>query len=341
MTSDTRSVDPMATLTATMRAFALDAFGEAGTIRELPVPEPGEGEVLVRVRAAGVGTTDLAVMAGFMAAYFEHTFPLVPGIDASGVVERVGTGVTEYRAGDEVFGYARSPVYGRGTFAEFTVLDVGAVQSRPASLTYEQAAVIAHASLTALAAVDAAAPTHGHRVVLLGATGGVGSYATQLLTEAGASVIAVTRGEYAKYARSLGAADVIDYNKTPPAEVVSTSDPDGIDALLDFAGIPDLSASMAPLVRSGGRVISIVMPPDVEGLAARGVTGLLVARTAAEHRLPEITSRIAAGEIKLPAIKAFPFDEVSAALELQATRHVRGKLVLVHSTDPRTPSSGG
>jgi NADPH2:quinone reductase len=151
----------------------------------------------------------------------------------------------------------------------------------------------------------------------------------------------VTRGEYAKYARSLGAADVIDYTRTQPADAVRASDPNGIDALLDFAGIPDLSSSVAPLVRSGGRVISIVMPPDAEGLAARGVTGLLVARTAAEHRLPEITSRIAAGEIKLPAIKVFPFDEVGAALELQATRHVRGKLVLVHSTDPGTSSSGG
>jgi NADPH2:quinone reductase len=329
MTSDARTVDPMATETATMRAFALDAFGEAGSIRELPVPEPGEGELLVRVRAAGVGTTDLAVIAGWMAAYFEHTFPLVPGIDASGVVERVGPGVTEYRAGDEVFGYARGPVFGRGTFAAFTVLDVGAVQSRPASLTPEQAAVIAHASLTAVAAVDAAAPAQGHRVAILGATGGVGSYATQLVAEAGASVIAVTRGEYADYARSLGAADVIDYTQTQPADAVRASDPAGIDALIDLAGIPDLSSSMPALVRSGGRVVSVVLPPDTDGLAARGVTGLLAMRTTVEDRFPEIASRIVAGEIKLPAIKAFPFDEVAAALQLQATRHVMGKLVLV------------
>ena len=315
--------------TATMRAFAIDEFGKPGSVRDLPVPEPGEGEVLVRVKAAGVNATDLAVMAGWMTEYFQHNFPLVPGIDASGVVAKVGPGVEGYSEGDEVFGYARGPAFGRGTFAPFTVLDVGAMQRKPPSLTHEQAAVISHGSLTATAAVAAAELGEGKRVVILGATGGVGSYATQLAAAAGASVIAVTLGEHADYARGIGATDVIDYTMTDPAEAIRKSDPDGIDALIDLVGLPELSASMAALVHSGGRVVSIVMPPDVAGLAERGVTGVLTSRWATEDQFPDVVSKIADGRLKLPPIQTFAYDDLTTALGLQATKHVRGKLAIV------------
>jgi NADPH2:quinone reductase len=312
-----------------MRAFAIDGFGQVGSIRELPDPVASEGEVLVRVKAAGLSTTDIAIIAGFMKDYFEHRFPLVPGIDVSGVVERVGPSVDGYQEGDEVYGFVQRPVFGLGTFAERVALPVGGIQRKPASLSPEQSAVIAHCALTAAAVVDAAAPRPDDRVVLLGATGGVGSYATQLATSAGAHVIAVTRGEYADYARSLGAADVIDYTATGPVEVVRERYPTGIDALIDLVGIPDLTSGLAGLVHSGGRVVSVIMPPDVEGLAARGVEGMLTTRLSAEHRFPEIAARIAEGEIRLPEIQTFPFEEVGAALELQATRHVKGKLAVV------------
>ena len=312
-----------------MRAFAIDGFGQLGSIRELPEPVPGEGEVLVQVRAAGVSTTDLAVMAGMLKDYLEHRFPLVPGIDASGVVERVGPGADGFQEGDEVYGFVQRPVMGLGTWAERVALPVGGIERKPASLSHEQAAVIAHGALTAAAAMDAAAAGPGDRLVLLGATGGVGSYATQLATTAGVHVIAVTRGDYADYARSLGAADVIDYAPTDPVEAVRERYPDGIDVLIDLAGIPELSSGFAELVHSGGRVVSAIMPPDVEGLAARGVQGILANRMLAEHRFPEIAARIADGGLRLPAIQTFSFEDVGAALELQATRHVKGKLAII------------
>ena len=311
-----------------MRAFAIDGFGQVGSIRDLPDPVPGDGEVLVQVRAAGVSTTDLAVMAGMLKDYLEHKFPLVPGIDASGIVERVGPGVDGFQQGDEVYGFVQRPVMGLGTWAERVALPVGGIRPKPASLKHEQTAVIAHGALTAAAAMDAAAVGPGDRLVLLGATGGVGSYATQLATTAGVHVIAVTRGEYADYARSLGAADVIDYTATEPVEAARERYPNGIDALIDLAGIPELSSGFADLVHSGGRVVSVIMPPDVEGLAARGVEGILANRMLAEHRFPEIAARIAEGEIRLPAIQTFSFEDVGAALELQATRHVKGKLAI-------------
>jgi NADPH:quinone reductase len=312
-----------------MRGYAIDEFGQVGSIRELPEPVPGEGEVLVRVKAAGLNQTDCAVCAGMLKDWMEHRFPLVPGIDCSGVIERVGPGVDGYREGDEVVGFVRRPVAGEGTLAEFVALPVGGIQHKPESLTDEQASVIGHSSLTAVAAVEAAAPREGETVVILGATGGVGSYATQFVSWTGAHVIAVTRGDHADYGRSLGAVEVIDYTATDPVEAVRSAHPDGIDALIDLAGIPDLLAGFADLVRSGGRVVSVVIPPDTEGLAARGIEGKLATRWTVEDRFPEMVAGIADGRIKMPEIQTFSFEDAAGALELQATRHVRGKLAVV------------
>lgn len=314
-----------------MRAFATDGFGQPGSIRELPDPEPGEGEVLVRVQAASISTTDLSVMAGWLKDYMEHVFPLVPGIDASGVVERVGPGVDAYREGDEIFGFEGRPIMGRGTWAERVALPIADIMHKPNSLDHHEAAVLPHCGLTAAAAVDAAGVGHDARVVLLGATGGVGSYATQLVAEAGASAIAVTRGDYADYARSLGATEVIDYTVVDPVAEVRERCPDGIDALLDMAGVPELTSALAGEVRSGGKVVSIVMTPDVEGLAARNIEGLLTSRYAAEHRFAEVMGKFAHGKFKLPAIQTFRFDDTEAAIALQATRHVHGKLAILMS----------
>jgi NADPH:quinone reductase-like Zn-dependent oxidoreductase len=312
-----------------MRAFAIDGFGEVGRMQEVPDPEPGEGEVVIRVKAAGLNATDIACMAGMLKDYFEHRFPFVPGLDASGVIERVGPGVEGFQEGDEVYGYTRRPVFGLGTLAERVALPVNGIERKPASLSHEQAAVIGHAGLTAAAAVEAAGVAEGSRLVLLGATGGVGSYATQLATAEGAHVVAVTRGDHQEYARSLGAEVVIDYTTTDPADAIRERYPDGIDAVIDLAGVPELTSAVSELVRPGGHVVSTVMPPDVEGLAARGVEGVLAYRMAAEHTFPDFAERIGDGRIKMPDIQTFPFDDVASAIELQATRHVQGKLAIV------------
>ena len=311
-----------------MRAFAIDQFGETGTIHEVPDPEAGEGEVVVGVMAAGLNATDIAVMSGMLKDYFQHTFPLVPGIDASGVIERVGPGVDGFREGDEVYGYVRRPVMGEGTLAEHVLMPVGSIARKPATISHEQAAVVGHAALTAAAAIEDVAVGPGDRVALLGATGGVGSYATQLASEAGASVIAITRGDYGDYARSMGASDVIDYTAEDPVEAIRARYPEGIDALVDLCGIPDLVSGISDLVREGGHVTSTILPPDSERLGARGIEGKMTTRFTADHRFPQIAARIADGSLKLPAIQTFTFDHAGEAIDLQATRHVCGKVAV-------------
>ena len=311
-----------------MRAFALETFGDPGSIRDVPEPEAGEGEVLIAVQVAGMNQTDIAVMAGFMKDYMEHRFPLVIGIDASGIVERVGRGVEQYREGDEVYGYVRKRVMGEGTMAERAVLPVGGLTHKPRTLTWEEAAVVGHSALTAAAAVEDVALTSGQRLVLLGGTGGVGSYATQFAAEKGIEVIAVTRPEYTVYAQSMGAAGVIDYTASDPSEELSARFPDGVDAVIDLVGLPDLLAGVSAHVKAGGRVASTILPPDVEALAARGIEGKMTVRYTAEHRFPEMAVRVAEGSLRIPAIQSFKFDQIKDAIALQATRHVRGKIAV-------------
>jgi NADPH:quinone reductase-like Zn-dependent oxidoreductase len=311
-----------------MRAFAIDAFGEQGSIREVAEPEAGPGEVIVNVQVAGMNQTDIAVMAGYLKDWVEHRFPLVIGIDASGVVERVGPGVDNYREGDEVYGLARKTVMGEGTMADRAVLPVAGLTHKPRTITWEEAAVIGHSALTATAALEDVALTSGQRLILLGGTGGVGSYATQFASERGIEVIAVTRPEYTVYAQSMGAAGVIDYTANDPAEEVGAQFPDGVDAVIDLVGLPDLLASVSAHVKPGGRVASTILPPDVDALAARGIEGKLTVRYTADHRFAEIAVRIAEGSIRIPAIQAFRFDQIEDAIALQATRHVRGKIAV-------------
>jgi len=311
-----------------MRAFAIEAFGEEGSIRELPDPVPGEGEVLVRVKVAGMNATDIFVMAGFMKDYVEHRFPLVIGIDASGIVERVGPGVEAYREGDEVYGFIRKQLMGEGTMADLVSLGTNGLTHKPRTITWEEAAVVGHSALTATAAIEDVALRRGDRLVLLGGTGGVGSYATQFAAERGVEVIAVTRPEFTVYAQSMGAAGVVDYTTEDPVGELRSRYPDGVDAVIDLVGIPDLLAGVASALKPGGRVASTVLPPEMQGVAGLGVEGTMTVRFAADHRFPEIAVRIAEGSIRIPAIQSFPFDHVQDAVALQATRHVRGKIAV-------------
>lgn len=311
-----------------MRAFAIDEFGKAGSIREVPDPEPVEDEVVVQVNVAGMNATDIFVMAGYMAQYIEHVWPVVIGIDASGVVQKVGPGVEQYREGDEVYGFDSLRVVGRGTMADLVALTVNRIAHKPRTITWEEAAVVGHSALAALAAVEDVGVKSGDRIILLGGTGGVGSYATQLASERGAEVVAITRPEYTVYAKSMGAAGVVDYTAADPVEQLRELYPDGVDAVIDLVGLPELLASVAALVRRGGRVASTVLPPDVEGFAERGIEGKLTSRFTAEHRWAEMTVRIAEGSLRIPAIQTFTFDNVDDAVALQATRHVRGKVAV-------------
>jgi len=312
-----------------MRAFAVDEFGAAGSIHEISIHEPGDGELLVAVRAAGVNVMDPLYVAGAMKDYMEHRFPLVPGIDFAGVVERIGPGVDGFAAGDEVYGVSAKPFVGAGTFAEHAVVGADGAAPKPASLDFAQAAAVPHVGLTALAAVEAADPQPGQVVAVIGATGGVGSFVTQLAAARGATVVAVSAGSGFAQARDFGASETIDYGEGDVGKALRARYPQGIDTLIATHGDLDLATAAARALRSGGLVVSPAIRADAATAAFEplGVTFKSANRLPAA-RLPELTALLEGGQLRVPPITSFPLAETNAALLEMAGGHVRGKLVI-------------
>jgi NADPH:quinone reductase-like Zn-dependent oxidoreductase len=311
-----------------MKAFALDGFGEQGSVRDLPVPDPEQGQIRLRVAAAGMNPFDVAVTQGYVKDAMEHRFPLVPGMDASGTVDAVGEGVGGYAVGDEVFGAVGKPFLGEGTLAEFVVVSAGTVTRKPSSLDHTVAAAVPTAGVTALNMADALELSEGQTVVAVGATGGVGSYLVQLAARRGARVVAVCSGENADYARGLGAIDVIDYSAGDVADEVRSRFPDGIDAVADMHGDAEQLAKLTEQVSSGGHVASIVGAADVDSLGARGVEAENVQGRVSTASLEVLVGMLEAGELVAPEIRTYPLTNAGEALAAAGTSHVRGKLVV-------------
>src|SRR5215216_877509 len=194
-----------------MRAIAENEFGGPVTLMNLPIPEIGADEVLIRVRAAGVNPFDWKVADGMLRGELEHRLPLILGFDAAGVVERIGADVTELAEGDEVYGYLFKPVIGGGTYAEYVGAPEPIVAKRPATVGFAEAAALPTPGLTAMDLVDAVDIRKGETILIVGATGGVGSYATQLAARRGAHVMATARQTNEALVRELGAAETIDH----------------------------------------------------------------------------------------------------------------------------------
>ena len=167
-----------------MRAFALEELGAPGSVVEVPVPEPAEGQVRIRVAAAGLNPFDNAVIQGSLKDQMEHRFPLIPGMDAAGTVDALGEGVIELAIGDEVFGSVGKRHLGEGTAAGSATMSTATIARRPAGIADTDAAAIPVAGVTALTMVETASVSDGDVVVAIGATGGVGSYLVQLAASA-------------------------------------------------------------------------------------------------------------------------------------------------------------
>jgi NADPH:quinone reductase len=314
-----------------MKAFAIDEFGQPGSLHDVSVPEPAEGQVRVRVAAAGLNPFDNAVVLGYLKDRMKHSFPLVPGMDGSGTVDAIGSGVSAWSVGDEMFGSVGKGHLGEGTLAELVNMSVETLARKPSTIEHATAAAIPTAGVTALNLADALALGEGKTVVAVGATGGVGSYLVQLAARRGARVVAVCRGENADYARRLGAADVVDYMGGDAAEAVRSGYPEGIDAIADMHGDKEGVARLAEQVRSGGHVASIVGAVDPESLKERGIEATNVSGRVTTGSLEAISSMVESGEIAAPEIRSFSLAEAGDALAAVATHHVRGKIVVTVS----------
>jgi NADPH:quinone reductase-like Zn-dependent oxidoreductase len=312
-----------------MHAIAEDEFGGPVTLMNLPIPEIGADEVLIRVRAAGVNPFDWKVADGFLKDEKEHLFPLILGFDAAGVVERVGADVTWPSEGDEVYGYLSKLVMGEGTYAEHVGAPAAIVAKKPEAVGFAAAAALPMPGLTAMDLVDAVDLGEGETVLIVGATGGVGSYAVQLAARRGARVIATARQANEAFVRELGATEAIDHTREALVEAVRTAHPDGIGAIIDMVSDPEVLSRMAGLLKKGGRLASSVFAADVECLAERSVKATNIGMQPNAQRLEELSWMVDAGEISVQLERTFPLEKAPEALEKSRTRHVRGKIVLL------------
>jgi NADPH:quinone reductase-like Zn-dependent oxidoreductase len=312
-----------------MRTIATKKFGGPIALMDLPTPGIGTGEVLVRVRAAGVNPFDWKVADGELKGELEHRFPLILGFDAAGVVEQVGADVTELAEGDEVYGYLFKPVIGGGAYAEYVSAPAAIVAKKPESVRFREAAALPVPGLTAMDLVDAVDPKEGETVLIVGATGGVGSYALQLAARRGARVIATARQANEAFARELGAAETVDHTRRDLLDAVRMIHPDGIEAIIDVVSKRDVLGRMAGLVKKGGRLASSVYGADVDSLAQRGVKATNVSVRPDARRLDELSRMVDAGELTVRLERTFPLEKAPEALEESRTGHVRGKIVLL------------
>jgi len=314
-----------------MRAVVLKGFGGLEMLeeRDLPVPEPGPGEVLVRNLAVAVNPVDAKIRAAGRWAGVEP--PFVLGYDAAGVVAKVGPGVKDLKEGDEV--YYTPEIFGNphGTYAEYTPVPAGIVDKKPKNLSFAEAAAIPLAGGTAWeAVVRRLAVRPGETVLVMGGAGGVGSFAVQFAKAAGAYVIATASAENLPVLKELGADLALDYRGPWAEEVLKATEGQGVDAAFETAG-ESLVERVIPVVRPFGRIATILPPQgNLSGLYTKNQTLYGVFLTRERKRLLEMRPLFERGLARPLIAEVLPFslENLRKAHARMDSGHGRGKIVL-------------
>ena len=297
-----------------MRAVVLHETGGPEVLRleERDAPEPGEGEVLIRVRAASVNAIDWKQRRGLAA----KKLPAVLGTDVSGTVEV--SRADNFAAGDEVFGFARG-----GAYAELAIAVATRIAARPAGIGHEQAAALPVAGLTAWQALfDRSRLESGQTVLIAGAAGGVGHVAVQLAAGAGARAVGIGSSRNRDFVVGLGAEDYVDYTHQDVATAIQ-----GVDVAFDTVGGETTRALLGSL-RPGGLLVTIANAPPEDAARELGVRAEPLVMKPDAGQLARIAQLAAEGAIRVEIAEALPITEVRRAHELSESGHTRGKLVL-------------
>jgi NADPH:quinone reductase-like Zn-dependent oxidoreductase len=300
-----------------MKAALLTSYGgiDKFIIDDVQIPEPGAGEVLIKIEASAVNPFDLILRQGLMAQYIPLTLPAILGGDAAGTIAALGPGVSGLAIGDRVVG--DFPANGKGAHAEYGALPVTAVAQLPANLSFEQGASLVKVGLTGRQTVDSLSVKAGDRVLVSGALGMVGRAAIQYLKEIGAKPVAGVRFERLESAHAL-AGEALDINRQPT------------EATFDFAisTAPAVAANLINHVRDGGQVASIVQLPEHANIGERLTVHELRHHTDVET-MNAILKAASEGMLLIPIAKTFPLSEIGAA-QSAVFEGVQGKVVLKH-----------
>lgn len=316
--------------TSSMKAIVVHSFGgpEVLQYEDAARPEPKEDEILIRVMAASVNPVDAMIRQGYLVRVIGDKFPLIPGMDAAGVVEKIGLKIKKFKVGDPV--YAFFTLKSEGGYAEFAVAKEGEAALKPKTVTYEQAAAVPAAGSTAWQAlVETAKLGPGQTVLIHGGSGGVGHFAIQIAKTRGAKVIATASTSNQDFLKEMGADQAIDYTKTKFEDVVKD-----VDVVLDAVGEDTLARSYG-VVKKGGIIVSITDDPDKAALDAHGIRGTSISAVPKANVLEELARLIDAKKIRPVVSQVLPLAETAKAHQQIATRHTRGKIVLKVADAPK------
>jgi NADPH:quinone reductase-like Zn-dependent oxidoreductase len=311
-----------------MRAVEFDRFGgsEVLRVREVQVPTPRDRQVLVQVRAASLNPKDILARLGKFRLFSGVTFPRRVGYDWAGEVVQVGTEVRALRVGDAVHGMF--PAWsGGGACAEYIAVDAEHGAKIPEGLSFEQAAAIPLAGLTAWQALRRLGRVGpGSRVLIHGASGGVGTFAVQIARALGARVVAVCGPENQEFCRELGADRVLDHRREDPCRCGEI-----FDLFFDVFGNRSLGEARSALAPEGLYVSTIPSPRTLADAALTALSRqrarlILVQPSAAD--LADLDALVARGEVRVVLDRVFPLDEIASAQDRVATKHARGKVIV-------------
>jgi NADPH:quinone reductase-like Zn-dependent oxidoreductase len=314
------------------RGVVIDGFGDEPHLAPIPLPELAPDEVLIKVRAASVNAFDWKAAEGRFRESFDYQFPVTIGRDYAGVVVAAGGAVTRVEPGEEVFGYFTGQSLHRGSYATHVwAADSECFEPRPPGLPADVAACLPLAGVVALRCARAVTPAPGKRVLVLGAPGGVGTLAVQLLAAKGAQVIASGLPDDAEYLRDLGAADVIAPGEGLIEEVRARY-PEGVHGLIDLVNYQQAFTAHVDLLVDGGRAASVHRAVDVPAFAERGLHGVNVPSFPDRALLTSLATLAVAGDLRVPITGRYTLDEAVSALSDAKQKHSRGKLVIEMSS---------
>jgi NADPH:quinone reductase-like Zn-dependent oxidoreductase len=308
-----------------MKAVRIKQYGneEVVELAEVQRPQPGESELLVKVRAAAVNPVDWKIRDG-LGDIFGLKPPLILGCEVAGTVEAVGgpsgTGSKEFVAGDEVYGYLSAY---SGGYAEYVAAPASEFARKPKHVDFDTAASVPVAALTAWQGIfDHGELARGQRILITGASGAVGSMAVQLAKNKGAYVIGTGSGRNEEFVRKLGADEFVDYKKAKIEDKVNA-----IDLVFDTVGGETQERAFQTLKR-GGVFVSTVSPPSAEKAKEFGVTVAMVAVKPNPDQLAEINRLLETGKLKMRLATVLPLAEVKKAHQMSASGHADGKIIL-------------
>jgi NADPH:quinone reductase-like Zn-dependent oxidoreductase len=303
-----------------MKAVVVRQWGgsESAVIEDIEQPQPGPGEILVRVKAASINQVDWQIREGYLHEYV--SLPLTLGSDIAGDIEEIGEGVEGWEVG--------TPVYGMkglrgGAFADYTTVFPHEIGRKPATLSYLEAAAVPHTAITAWQALFVQANLQaGQRVLIHRASGGVGHFAVQFAKLKGAYVIGTASARNEAFLRELGVDEVIDYTTTPFETVVKD-----VDLVLDPVGF-DVAARSLEVLKPGGTIVGIVSPAPFDAAAEKQIEVKYFGGAANTELLNEIAELIDSGKVKPYVQQVFEFDGIKDAIQLSQEQRIKGKLVV-------------